>query len=56
MYTGIMHELQCQPSQPFLQVGSLPEKTSVARLRLEKVYDLRLGYASYASMIPPIGI
>jgi hypothetical protein len=37
-----MHQLQCQASQPHFRVGSLPEKTSVARLRPEKVYDLRL--------------
>ncbi|MFZ0943758.1 MAG: hypothetical protein WB930_16150 [Syntrophobacteraceae bacterium] len=50
--SGIMHQLQCQPSQPLLRVGSLPEKTAVARLRLEKVYDLRLEYASYTSRGP----
>jgi len=50
--SGIMHQLQCQASQPLLRVESLPEKTSVARLRLEKVYDPRLEYTSYASRGP----
>jgi len=45
-----MLQLQCQPSQPLLPVGSLPEKTLVARLRLQKVYNLRLEYASYTPM------
>jgi len=49
---GIMHQLRCQPSQPLLRVGSLPEKTSVARLRLEKVYDLRLEYPD--ASVPPV--
>ncbi len=46
----MMHQLQRQASQPHFRVRSLPEKTSVARLRLEKVYNLRPEYASYASM------
>ena len=48
-----MYRLQCQASQPHFRVWSLPEKTSVARLRLEKVYDLRLKYARMTVSIPP---
>ena len=44
-----MHQLQCQASQPHFQIRSLSEKTSPARLRLEKVYNLRLEYANCKS-------
>jgi Bacterial DNA-binding protein len=47
-----MHQLQRQTSQPHFRSGSSPEKTSVARLRIEKGYNLWLEYASYASMGP----
>jgi hypothetical protein len=50
IFTGIMHQLQCQAANRIF--GSLPEKTSVARLRLEKGYNFRLEYASYTSMGP----
>jgi hypothetical protein len=50
--TGIMHQLQRQASQPHFRVGPLLEKTSILRLRLEKVYDLRLECASHTSMGP----
>ena len=47
-----MHQLLSYPPQLHFRVGSLTEKTSFARLRLEEVYNLRLEYANYTTMGP----
>src|SRR5208337_4169476 len=53
---GIMHQPQRYACIVHVDIGFLPEKTSVAPRKPEKPYNFRVEYASYMSMGPILAI